>query len=361
MSGAHSILPPSSAATRDQCAGSRHLEQLVPNWKTPQSIEGDLAHEVLTATLLGTEVPAGATDDMLDGAELFADNLSARGIPEASWRVEERLNLSMIHPECWGTPDLRAICNKTFYVDDYKYGHVYVDPFENWQLMHYAVGQIWECGCQEGYDDWMVILTIVQPRCFVGASPVRSWALTVGQLKSYIPRMQAAALASLAPLAPTQTGKACRFCAAAGICPTLQQAAYIAVDIAGDSVQAPLSITALGGELTLLTRAQDILKARIDGLEEEGLQRARQGANIPGWRTEQKVGRQQWVRPVEEVLALGEMLGVPVSKPGVITPKQAIKAGMPEEVVGAYTDTPRGSMQLVPDDLSKARLIFTGE
>jgi hypothetical protein len=360
MSGQHSELAPSSAATRMQCAGSRHLEQLVPNMATPQSIEGELAHAVLAAMLREEELPPGATEEMLDGAELFVDNLLSRGIPETSWRIEERLDISMVHPQCWGTPDLWAVCNKTFFIDDYKFGHVYVDPFENWQLMHYALGALAATNCLEGYDDWPVVLTIVQPRCFVGSSPVRSWALTVGQLKAYLPRMQAAALAAMQPLAPTQTGSECRFCAAASICPTLQQAAHIAVHIAGGSFHSPLSASSLGGELTLLQRAQEILRARIDGLEEEGLQRARQGANIPGWRVEQKVGRQQWVRPVAEVLALGEMLGVDVSKPGALTPKQAIKAGLPEEVVGAYSDSPRGAMQLVADDLTKARAIFTG-
>mgnify|MGYP000213916355 CR=1 FL=1 len=48
--------------------------------------------------------------------------------------------------------------------------------------------------------------------------------------------------------------------------------------------------------------------------------------------------RERWAKPLEEVLALGDMLGVDVAKKAAITPKQAVKAGIleaPEAVVEA--------------------------
>ena len=88
------------------------------------------------------------------------------------------------------------------------------------------------------------------------------------------------------------------------------------------------------------------------------LARIKQGAAIPGWMAQQGQGREKWAMPLPEVIALGQMMGVDISKPGAVTPKQAIKAGLPAELVKQYSETPFGEIKLVPDTVSASRRIF---
>ena len=55
---------------------------------------------------------------------------------------------------------------------------------------------------------------------------------------------------------------------------------------------------------------------------------------------------------------MGSLMGVDLSKPGVLTPKQAEKAGVDEGVIKAYSVTPLGQIKLVPTNPSDARRVF---
>jgi len=53
------------------------------------------------------------------------------------------------------------------------------------------------------------------------------------------------------------------------------------------------------------------------------------------------------------------MMGVALAKPGAITPKQAIKAGLPKEIVASYSETPSGEIKLVASDATQIRKVFS--
>ena len=55
---------------------------------------------------------------------------------------------------------------------------------------------------------------------------------------------------------------------------------------------------------------------------------------------------------------MGQLMGADLSKPGVVTPKQALKLGIDEAVIKAYSLTPLGSVKLVPDTAADARRVF---
>jgi hypothetical protein len=60
-------------------------------------------------------------------------------------------------------------------------------------------------------------------------------------------------------------------------------------------------------------------------------------------------GRQQWKVPVAEVIALSQVMGVELCKSvDTITPAQARKAGLPEEIVNMYSERQSGEKKLVP-------------
>jgi len=354
----HALLPPSSAARVIQCPASLFMCSQFPETDdNPKALEGTQAHEVILADMQGQDVPSFATEEMLEGAEMWRDTL--RPMMESSGaliHLEERVDCFEIHPDNWGTPDAWAYdeMTATLHVWDYKFGHRHVEAFENWQLINYAAG-IWTSG---GYNVSNFELTIVQPRSYHADGPVRSWSVDRVQMEGYISRLKSAWEASLLPEPPTHTGKNCRDCSARHACPTLQEGALIAVEMSGQNVPFDLNENAIGRELHLLKSAQELLEYRIEGLESEVLGRIKQGKSIRGWMTKQGEGREKWNKPIDEVLALGEMMGIDIKKPTAITPKQAIKAGLPAELVRTYTEVPIGEIKLIPDDGTAARAAF---
>lgn len=359
----HAVLAPSSAARWMQCPGSVTMSELYPQQAEddPKALEGVLAHAVCAAALTGAPIPDGATEEMLEGADLWADAINPVVRPrELPLLIESRVECPNVHPENWGTPDAWSIdrASKIIYVWDYKFGHRYVEAFENWQLLDYAAGILHVAGLTtEDLAQFTIHLTVVQPRNFHKDGPVRMWIVSVPDFMGYVLRLKLGAQAALQPHAPTYTGPECLDCPARHACPAQQAATYSAVEIAGQSIPFDLPPEALGRELQIVTDAIDTLKARQRGLENETLGRIKQGVNVPGWMTEQGLGRERWARPVEEVVALGVMMGIDVSKASAVTPKQAIKAGLPAEMVREYAETPIGEVKLVPSKLSR---IFKG-
>src|SRR3954468_9098012 len=157
MTGTHAPLAPSGAFRRGRCPGSRALEARVPQGATPEAAEGTAAHEVGALLLTLGELVAvgtvmsnfvGADLDMQQGAQMLAqDVLSRLGETEAPSElvVEGKVFArTLIHEECYGTPDVRHVSRrrKRIRVWDYKYGHGYVEAHENPQGIEYLAGVI---------------------------------------------------------------------------------------------------------------------------------------------------------------------------------------------------------------------------
>lgn len=363
----HAPLQPSSASRWVQCAASVGLEGLYPDKDAEQAAEGELAHLVVKHHFAGTHNTPGTlspdvTDEMLDGAELIYDHVQevrSKRHPHATLHIEERVDCSDIHPQCWGTPDVRLLDVGSNELDvwDYKFGHKHVEVVENWQLLAYAIGALKHYGSATT-ESIRINLHIVQPRDFHPDGPIRTWSIYGSELKKYLPVLQAAANEAMGARPTARVGDECRYCRARHACTTLQTAAFEAVTLAGRAHPHDWEPDAMGRELALLKSAEDLLKARISGLENEVLGHIRLGRPVVGWMTKQGEGRQKWVKPIEEVLALGEMLGVDIAKKGAVTPKQAIKAGIPAAVVSTYSEVPQGELKLVRDDTRLARRAF---
>lgn len=343
----HSILAPSSAARWLQCPGSVRMCQQFPEPEdSPKAIEGTLAHAVNVAFMEGTPMPAGTTDEMIEGAQLWADTVGSDDT-----HLEERIDCSSIHPECWGTPDAWSYGNNILSVSDYKFGHSHVDAYRNPQMTVYAAGLLDKLGIDGLQEQHVAVsIVIVQPRSYHRDGPVRKWVTTAADLRADFNLLRAAATKALGPDPQLNVGPECRYCSARHACPALQAAAYAAAEFGGDAMPFDLPDESIGRELRFLRDMADTLNSRISGLEDEVLARiTKLGRSVPGWMTEQGMGREKWAKSVDEVLALGALMGIDLSKPGALTPKQAIKAGVPAAVVSQYSETPRGEIKLVPD------------
>lgn len=372
MSGAHSILPPSGAAAWKLCGLWVAMNQAYPQPDTPETLEGNAAHWVFAEMLAGRQVSEGMqapngvfiTDEMLEGAELVVDTVRARIPGVTVLHVEEPVAIGRIHPQCWGTPDIWAFYGVTLEVIDYKFGHRFVDEYENDQGVAYTAGILDHLaetlGKAPGLLDQAVKVnfTVVQPRCFYKGAPVRTWSVQAVDLRAHINILANAAGVALAPNPPAVTNEECQDCPGRHACPALQKAAYHDAEIATRSSPVELPPAAASLELRMLERSLARLQSRVEGLREAVATYGRQGHPTPFHRLEQGYGRQQWTVPPEQVLAMGQLFGVDLSKPGVKTPTQAKKSGVDEAVIKAYSITPLGSIKLVPDNPADARRVF---
>lgn len=367
----HAQLPPSSAHCWVRCAGWRSLHAAFPDsGDTVPAMEGTAAHWVFeqmfagVIPVVGASAPNGIiiTDEMLDGAEMFVD--AVRSMVPAGVRlyVEERLQMDkVVHEQNWGTPDTFAIADdrSAIWLLDYKFGHRYVEEFENWQLIDYTAG-IYNALLPVGgiVDSCVVHITIVQPRVFNRGKPVRTWTTTIGALKPYWAKLAAAAPMAMCDEAPCVPGDWCEFCNGRHACEALQRTALAATDEAFSSIPLVLPPLAAARELRSMQRAMSMLEARITGLQQQLLDLCRAGVNVPHYSIERAQGRQRWTRPIAEVIALGQMFGLDVSKPGAITPKQSIAKGIPSGIVAQMSDEPLGEWRLVEATTDKARKVF---
>lgn len=365
-----SKLSPSSVAKRVACLGSFRMENkyrsLAP--ENEYAAEGEAAHWVAAQYLRSEPHPkvgqiapnkVVVTQEMLDCAEVYLKDVFLESMKHPVMpilHIEKPLSISYINAECKGIPDCWTVVKDTLFLWDYKYGHRYVEVYNNWQLIEYAAGII------NGDFDTIkkVVFTIVQPRNYNSEGQVRKWAIASNLLVTKFEYLKLVEKQALMEEPPLRVSPMCNFCSAKYACPELQQQSlFIAQDQFDGMKPQKLTTTQLGKELKALQDAEEILKARIMGLEEHVLFSLKKGNHVPYYFLEQSTGRENWVKSVEDVLLLGELLGVNLAKPQeVITPKQAVKKGVPQELMQEYSIISKGALKVVKTDLNKTQRIF---
>lgn len=349
----------SDAARIVQCPGSWQLAQQYPMPQSDEASEGTAAHWVASEMLRGVAHSEGelapngvaVTEEMIDGAVLYMQEVESHLYGNHRPRgIEEGYKVPSIHPDnvaipdswFWNIPD-----NNTVYIFEYKFGHRFVPAFENWTLINYAAAIRDHITPQNGIESVNYELVVIQPRCFQAREPVRRWRISSADIAPYWFRLRDAYACATGGDSitdpPLLTGDQCRFCPASRQCSTLQSAS---LDIATwvDSFRTyDMDGKQVGDELTLLERFDTILSARIEGLKTQAEMMLKSGQQVSGWQIVPSYGREKWIGDPKAIIAMAEMAQVDVTKPALITPKQAIKAGLPAEVVKLFTETPVGT------------------
>jgi len=376
MSKGHSFLPPSGAHAWSICALWPTMNEAYPQESSAESLEGTAAHWVWQAILDGELVDIGSvtpngqivTKEMVEGAELYLSTLP--NVKREQLVVEVPVAISEVHAECYGTPDTWYfdIPTMTLYLYDYKFGHAFVDEYENLQCLLYAEGIINRLALQfkqaPGIFDQQIklVITIIQPRCYYKGEPVRSWRINGADVRGYINKLKLAAELAHEPNPIATTSKeGCRYCPGRHACSALQKGAYADLQYSsGESpVELPLNAAAL--ELKMMENGLARLQARVEGMKAFVASKLAAGEYSAYYRLQDSYGARKWNKPDEQVLALGEIFGKDLSKKSVMTPGQALKLNIDESVIMAYSYIPKGEPKLAENNPNDASKIFNNK
>lgn len=214
---AHSKLSASGAERWFQCPGSVHLSEGLPDKGSSWAREGTEAHKVLEE-LLKRGRSNSRNKEMLDHAMNAARFIKKLFLSykDAEFLTEEKVHLSFIHPEMFGTFDSAVIDYfGTLHVFDYKYGAGHpVSPTKNLQMIFYGLGLAYKYQ----WNFKRVRLWIIQPRIKGYDGPV-FWELSLKELMEYIPEFKkAVARVEKSPTVYNE-GAHCHWCRAKSICP----------------------------------------------------------------------------------------------------------------------------------------------
>lgn len=368
-------LPLSAAGRWVHCPGSIALSAKHPiDDASPKRAEGTAAAWVAAQVLHGVCLVPGqlapngvaVTNEMLDGAELYQDAVRRVLAPE-DMRIEEHMRAWSIHAEAMGDADVWGVAANTgvVHVFEYKFGHRYVEAFENWQGAGYGIAAfdtIYPEPNNEHEAKHLVEFTVVQPRYFGPHPQVRTWRTSMVALRGMRNQLAHAAEIAQRPDAPTRVGDYCRICPARHVCVTLQTGATAEAEYTGEATPFALDVHQASTELRLLQKAKAIIEAREDGLEIEVTAALTRGERSAHFQLSRSTPRETWASDkVDSVLGMAELLGVSVTKPpALVTPNQAKKAGLPADLVDSATFRPPGELKLAPIDTNAARKAFGG-
>lgn len=370
MTQQHSDVNPSAADTWRICTAHPSMRKLYPSQDDDESArEGEAAHWVFAEAMHGRTVAEGqiapngviVTEQMIDTADMSRAHLAALPLDRSTIAIEQPVTIPRVHARCFGTPDVRAWGKPTFdgfyhlYIADLKYGHRYVDEYENWQLICYAAGLV-----PPSVDDRQVMchLIIIQPRAYGRGGMIREWVVTLSDLRGHINRLAMAAAEALGPAPRCVPNPGCLDCSARHACPALQQDAYRSCAIVTKAEPLDLPPAAAGIEYTMLTDAAQRLAGRIKGLEEQLRHQITAGRTDTGYTLERTPGREAWLDS-NAAIECAKLFNLDIEKPRVaITPNQARTLGMPADVVKLYAHRPGGSVNLIPSTDGLARRIF---
>ncbi len=358
--GTHAFLAPSAAAVWMRCAGSAAIQRAYPDPPDkPAAREGTAAHWAARERIYGQPVAVGQVADngvvvdeeMLQAAEDYAECILAdlAKDPMTACYCEQPISIATIHEANRGTPDFWGHRPGFIRLYDFKYGHDFVEVFENWQLIDYSAGII-DFLNLDGLQDQNTIVEFVifQPRSFHPDGTVRRWRVRASDLRGPFNLLRTAAIAAMKPDAPVTTGPQCEYCSASNVCPALLRDSMRNVDVSAKAIPFQLTAVQAGHELRAIERALDILEARKRGLVEQVDSHLTRGETVPFYQVGNGRGGTVWKKTAAEVISHGQLWGVNLAKPqAAITPTQAKELRIDPALIDGLSEYRPGKRQVI--------------
>ena len=364
-----------------KCAGSVQAPKIpIVDGEISEACKEGLAFHELSEIILSKQVDRDELigelskhgilfdDDMYDSAREYANDIlnvyNQSTSVNRELRVECKVDTSVIHPDTYGYIDAMVIdpVTRTVTIWDAKYGHTPVEVEENYQLLAYAIS-VWltEMGTVIESKGWTFSLRVYQPRGFHRDGVLREWLIESDDLTPYYNDITVQAERTMFDKPPVATGSHCYKANCRHACESFQRVSYKAMDIIETYSHSDLSGAALATEIIALRTAQDAVKARLVGLEEQAVANVRKGEAVPGLMVEQGYGRERWRKDIDqqEVIDMGDLMGVDLRKPReLMTPMQCGKKGVDESVIKAYSEKPKTGWKLKIATEDRIRKMF---
>ena len=239
----------------------------------------------------------------------------------------------------------------TLIILDLKYGWKIVEPKENWTLLAHAIGY-----CKQQYIKPEIIeFKIYQPRPYHPEGVVRKWVITIEQLEEYC-NILIKTLNN--PKKIVQTSEHCYRCESLSQCPAAQIASMNAVDVAETAFNNTIDNDDLSWNIKQLKRSQEILKQSLNAYEDLALHRLKEGQSISDFSIIASFGKTKWNDDLKSDF-IKTLTNVDISKKTLVTPAQAKKLGLTEDVIKAFTYRPSNGFKLVEiNENKKAEQLF---
>lgn len=352
------------------CMGSRNMRSPLPQGgNVDDRTEGNAAHWLAEqsdpAACVGKPCPKNGhiiTEDMLEHVMTYLDALDPDGAMEvetswtgASYEVRGRADHVCFDPLATRPVDRTgsaAMAYSLLTVDDFKYGWGIVEPARNWTLLSHAIG--W-CIRNNTRPD-VIRLRIHQPRPYHADGPTREWTCSYDELMGFYSQIDAQ-LSN--PVDTLNSGlEQCAKCHARYDCPAFDRATYNAIDVSLEPFDDTKPNSVMAQEYALFQRAEKMLKIAREAREELMTHRIKEGQTFTGFALEKRLGQRKF-KPGLTGKALSAALGVDLVKDGLVTPAEAERRGVPEEVIAALVDRPTLPSKLKSIDVdAKARAAF---
>lgn len=335
------------------CAGFLSFENLPKFEGSPAAAEGTAFGELVERMLTGQELPKQARngiyfdDDMHFYAKPIVDEINSNKQSEVlceqpiDWRTRSGVWVR-------GKYDISFIRDGKLYIDDAKYGWGIVEVKRCWQLIGYAIGEVMRR--QMAFDK--IVLRIRQPRPHHEDGDCRAWEITYAELLELKEEIEVRFDEIVAGKTNLQTGPQCKYCPAAGeACPAFNRLFYRALEVTTEFTQDQIGEAELARQLDHVNRAVEVIKIKMDSLNELAVSRIKNGKIIPGYLTESRLGDRTWKAGISPE-SIQILTGCSVIEKSMLSPAKAEKAGVPKEFVNALVDRRFLGQRLVRKDHS---------
>lgn len=333
------------------CAGFTNFEDLARSEGGLPAQEGTAFGELLERIFLNQPIGKQARngiyfdDDMHFYAKPIVEEVNANRQSQVlceqpiDWKTRSGIWIR-------GRYDWSFVRGGALYIDDSKYGWGIVEVKENWQLLGYAIGEV--IRRQSSFEK--IVLRIRQPRPHHEDGDCREWTLSYAELLDYKERIEKRFEEIAAGQNGLQTGKQCKYCpAAAEACPAFNRLFYRALEVATEFTQDQINESELARQLDHVHRAVEVIKIKMDSLNELAISRIKAGKIINGYIAESSFGNRTWKAGISpEVVEV--LTGKKITKTEMLSPAQAEKVGVHKDFVNALVEKRFIGQKLVRKD-----------
>ena len=379
-------IKPSGSHLLYYCAASLQMQEQFPEKEENQdSLDGTAAHWVGSECLISyltkgqgvvglkspydfvnSVAPNGVVinDEMCEAVDQYVISVlkvcNEFGLVQ-HLQVEKTIKIPKIHPtECEGTPDnyIWDGERRALHIWDFKYGHRVVEARNNTQMIEYCTGIIPAVTAGINMDNVTVHFHIVQPRSYHQDGTNRTWVATYPELDMMQTHLTSQSAIALTQTPLAQTNPDCGDCSGVAFCQTARCASTNAIDVASKMTTETIPTEYLKLHRSQLVRAARILKDRLTAIDAEIKALIKNGNSIDGLCLGYGKGRLVWSKPDEEIIALGEMMKIDLSKKGVITPTQAKAKKLNQDLIKSFSKNQVGKSKILDSNETRAANVF---